>query len=579
MCSDGIRSPDCSDSSPFCEIFPCTDVYRWNAVDVENAHGLLERGQVINTVPRGLLVDFGVPGRRSQFVEYKKAQHYLRSQESCIPFSADWKAEHSRAPIGIQVLSRTAADRPWTWNPAVHLLHRVLWDQYACVAIHLDNGIILKLVSILVVRLAEPFGGARAVLEGDYVTQACALPWEYRAGWPLEPALWSLWVEGLMSAPDCTAYPVCVTNGNLLYLQDRCRSANLAPVSEDALNQLNGMAKAEMAWRLQTGWTYTDGQWTRPKTNFSISASLRAAPAQISSQLAAALPPELWREILSCCATNERAFYCRVSPLWDAVIKQDAVRRRLTLTFGNAGTANRSVGMCIIQYVTTLTEEIVISDARQSSSLPELSDCLRLLSFVYEQRGNRRKKLQVLINRCRWDLGDRFPTEMQLLARTLSDAASAMNWIGWRNCRFGGIGGEYYELTVASDFTAVRNTMMEMQTNLYELLERNLWWLEQWFPLDAFGLVQWIAGAAWRNETSDSFATINAILLTYQCSDPRPTNRYRGKYLWTVEELRGLDLTTVSSLTLWVVNMTMLSRRQLDQQPSVQRGVWRPDEL
>ncbi|XP_055357160.1 uncharacterized protein LOC129602205 [Paramacrobiotus metropolitanus] len=577
MCSNGIRSFDCSDSSFPCEIYPDTGIYQWNAVDVKNSDGLLERGLVINTLPRGLLVDFGVPGRRAQFVVLKRAQHCLSSrQQHFAPFS-EWDAEYKGwqnnpvVPTGFHVLARTAADRPWTWYPAVFLTRRVLWNKYAYVRIQLGKSVVAVFVSAQVVRFQPRDRGGHPVRAEDYVIRACALPPEHAAGQPLDPALWNLWVEGLMSLRDCAAYPTCIQNGTLLYLQNSGAPAKPTPVSEGDLNRQCELAKAEMTRRLQAGWTFSGDQWIPPANQPEIT---RRPPVQHSHRMAAAIPPERLREILSCFGTNERPLYRRVSPLWDAIIKQDATHQRLTLTFDQAGTAGCSVGMGIIKYLTAATEVVVITNARQSVTLQELGDSLRLISAVYQQRGNRLRKLQVVVNRCRWELGDdRLPTEIRLLAKTWGDGRAAVERLVWRNCRFCGIGDEHNEVVVANDATTFRYTSWNMRMDFYALLERHLLWIEHRIPLNITGLGRWVAEEARLNETSDNCATIKRLLETYQCNDPRPTNRYRRKGGWTGEDLRRLDIRTLSTLTQWVLHLTMLSRAQLNLRPFHRRPV------
>ncbi|XP_055357482.1 uncharacterized protein LOC129602483 [Paramacrobiotus metropolitanus] len=398
MYNSGIRPFNHTYASAPCEIYPGSNVYQWNAVDVQNADGLLERGLVINTVHRGLLVDFGVSDRRSQFVEFKKALLCLSADERCLTASQNFAWESNAASqTSCHVLARTAADRPWTWYPAVFLLHRVFWNKYAYIQIHMGDEVVWKFVRAQVVRLAHRDSTVRRTAPADFVVRACTLPREYLTERPVAPALWSLWEEGLMSQRVYKAYPIGVVNESLLYLQDRCRLQSsfvkkVLPISKDLLHELNERAKAEMAKRLQTGWNNIDGQWVPPR----ICAPLRTIPAQKSRQLAASCPPELLREILSCLSTNVRPFYRRVSPLWNEIIQQADCSRYLTLDFGSAGpSATYTAGVCIIQCLTAATRMIVIISAQQNYRSPELTECLRLVSVMYEQCANRIRKLQV----------------------------------------------------------------------------------------------------------------------------------------------------------------------------------------
>ncbi|XP_055334967.1 uncharacterized protein LOC129586013 [Paramacrobiotus metropolitanus] len=578
MCNNVIRSFDCSDSSFPCEIFPGTDIYQWNAVDVKNSDGLLERGVVINTLRRGLLVDFGVPGRRAQVVDLKRAQHCLSSrQQRSAPFS-DWDEEFKNwqntpsSPANFQVLARTAADRPWTWYRAVFLVRRVLWSKYAYIRVQFGQSFVNMYASALMVRrMPRDWGATHRVRVEDYVVRVCTLPPEYTARLPVDPALWNLWMEMLISLPGCAAYPTCVQNGSLLYLQNSGGPAKPTPLSEGDLNRVCELAKAEKMRRLQAGWTFNDDQWIPPENQLGISSE--------PPILTAAFPPELMREILSCFGMNERPFYRRVSPLWDAIMKQDDDRQRLTLTFDDAGTAGCSGAMGIIKYLTAATEVVVITNARQSMMLQELGDCLRLISAVVQQHGNRQRKLQVVFHRCRWELGDdRLPAEVRLLAKTWAEAEAAVERIVWRNCRLCGIGDEQNECVVVSDVTTYPDMGWNLRTDLYALLERHLLWPEHRIPLNIDGLGRWIAKEARLNVASDNCATIKRILETYQSNDPRPTNRYRGKPGWSGQDLRQLDIKTLSTLTLWVLHLTMLSQAQFNLRPFHRRPIVRSTE-
>ncbi|XP_055334951.1 uncharacterized protein LOC129586002 [Paramacrobiotus metropolitanus] len=478
METSGIRSFGYSDSSLFCEIYSGADIYQWNAVDVPNDERLFERGLVINTVPDGVIVDFGVPGRRSQFVEYKKALHCLSSQQEHVVTGCFWDEEYNgqlsypSSQASFEILARIDPDRPWTWYPAVFLVRRVLWNRYAYVQIQIFDCVVSKFVSAMVVRLGRRHRVVRAVGPDDYITRACPLPRKYRAGRSVEPALWNLWRKGLMSVHVWMAYPTCVRSGRLLYLQDRWSPTKLMPVSEEGLDRLNDRANAEMKRRLQAGWTFSYDHWLPPKLQPGTSP-WRAAPVQGDYQMAA-FPPELLRAILSSFATNERPFYRRVSPLWNAVIQQDDSDRCLTVNFGNAATAARSVGFGIVQYLTADTEMVAISNAKERWPSEVLNDCLRLISAVHERHRKGSKKLQVVVNRCSWDLANnRLSIELPRMAKACADAAAALERIIWRNCRFCGIGGNHVEIIVESDVTVIRCTLAELQTELYAMLKRH----------------------------------------------------------------------------------------------------------
>ncbi|XP_055335023.1 uncharacterized protein LOC129586056 [Paramacrobiotus metropolitanus] len=574
MFTKRIRSFNCSDALPSCEIYPGPDIYQWNAVDVQNANGLLERGLVINTANHGLIVDFGVPGRRSERVPFKRALYCRTSPEHDFAPIQDWDAEHSAA-LGFHVLARMAADRPWTWYPAVCLVRRFLWNKHAYVRIQLGESAVTMFLSALVVRVARSDWRGSAVGAGDFVSQTSALPGEYRAGQLVEPALWSLWVETMVSQHD--AYPVCAMNGRLVYLQKGCNNAKparasgnpylspgsntakLSAISQDELDRMNGRAKACLARRLQAGWNYTEGRWKRaaPKIQSDINAEL----AHQSPEMGALLSLELQREVLSCFAANEGPFFRRVGPVWNAIFQQDDTNQHLILNCDNAGTATGSVGMCIIRQLTAATRMIILANVKQRWMFQEFTDCMRLISYVYKQRGNRLRKLQVVASGCRWDFGNhRFLTEVHMLARTCVTGAAAVECIVWHNCRFRGIGDQQYDCIVVRDVIAVHDSLLGMQTELYALVERNLFWKPEWIPLNVFGLMQWIANEARTDAISFTSAKIKGILGTYQCADPRPANQYRRKPDWTVEDLCQLDMTTLSTLTLWVLNLAMLYR-------------------
>ncbi|XP_055335058.1 uncharacterized protein LOC129586081 [Paramacrobiotus metropolitanus] len=486
MSSHEIQSLDHVNSSPFCEIYPDTDIYQWNAVDVENAEGFLERGLVTNTVNGGLLIDFGVADRRSQLIELERALHCCCSGHEFCAATHSWGldyhwASRNEEPLGgFEVLTRTAADRPWMWYPAVFLARRILWNKYAYIGIRLGENVVAKFVSPLVVRLAQRYRGERAVDAKDYVTQVCALPREYLEGRTVEPELWSIWVDALKSAYASILYPIGVNNECLLYLQDGIGPSKLTPILTEVLNRLNLMAKSELTRRLQAGWTFADGKWIPENVELSTRGPLYPTTAQPSSPLADAFPPELFQEILSCFGTNERPFYRRVSPLWNELFHQDDIRQRLTLNFRDAGTAAYSMGMSIIKHLTAATELVVINNARQSMTMQEFGDCMLLIGAVYKQSGNSLQKLQVMAYRCRWDLGDeRFSSEVELLARTCVDVAAAVESIQWRNCLFSGCGPLRDDNTVALDVTATHETLREMETDLRALLMRQLWYINR----------------------------------------------------------------------------------------------------
>ncbi|XP_055335085.1 uncharacterized protein LOC129586104 [Paramacrobiotus metropolitanus] len=362
-----------------------------------------------------------------------------------------------------QVLARTATDHPWTWYPAVFLAPRVLWNKYAYVQIQLGPHFVEKFVSAEVVRWTCRDGVSRAVGPVDYVVRACTLPPEYATGLPIEPALWCLWQETMSKQVD-TGHPLCVVYKSMLYLQD----LSLTPVQKKDLKRINGLAKGKMARRLKAGWIYSEDQWIPPKIQYGNGVARYAAPVPPFNQRRAALVPELWREILTCFCTNERSVYRRVSPLWNAIIQHEESSQYLTLNFGNRGPVLRSVGICIVHCLTAATEMVVITCTEQRRTLNDLSDCLCLISALYQQLGYRPRRLQVMVYCCNWKVSNKYLVSegevLGLLTNTCANAAVAVERIFWRNCSFAGSGGEHTENTVLSDMTIVRGTMIAMPT-------------------------------------------------------------------------------------------------------------------
>ncbi|XP_055340779.1 uncharacterized protein LOC129589900 [Paramacrobiotus metropolitanus] len=106
------------------------DIWRYGAVDVKDANGLVRHGMVIDVHrPHGLIVDFGYPAHHADL----------------IPFASfvQGRLPAGQPPPGVggpaQVLYQLSAHHPWCWHPATLLAGGAEY-AYAFVEIRLEEG-------------------------------------------------------------------------------------------------------------------------------------------------------------------------------------------------------------------------------------------------------------------------------------------------------------------------------------------------------------------------------------------------------------------------------------------------------
>ncbi|XP_055348468.1 uncharacterized protein LOC129595470 [Paramacrobiotus metropolitanus] len=542
--------------------FGCHPVYQWNSVDVLTDNGFFQHGEVINVADNGLIVDFHCSEQRAEFVSYDKI-----FDASQAPYSRPyrhWQEELRKNPAvtehaSVQVLCRAHPDAPWIWYPGL-LLSKALFFHYDGIAL------LVVLVEVEGWSDAELFPAdqvrfppspkdldkralTRAMKDGAgasnaFVVRQCRLPKDYAA--TVTPAIAKRFrrrIE-LVQPPTHRLHVVSILKkkGVFTFLQ---RFLGLPPLEENVETEYEAIVAQETS--------QVDGPGTSSGTK---KRKNRDDDAQSEGECVLPTQPYLLREIFDSLDSVSRLKLRRVCSLWNAVLTDPNCAKTVRISFDmnpffpqEDEQLTRLYGAVggLLKCINPATERLILEHVFAE----HLENTLPIIGWML--RHAHIKQLILHKGDVNWDDvsilegagGDEIVGDILGVGRTIIRRLAAA---------FRGLAPLCDELLLlryefnCSQRMETAIPLARMQLNAADI-EAQFWELyEAHLSRDGVNLeetVEWI-----RTGPKALRRVVAEELENWQSYDPRPTTTHYRDREWTVEDLKDLDLSKLTTITL-----------------------------
>ncbi|XP_055353182.1 uncharacterized protein LOC129599070 [Paramacrobiotus metropolitanus] len=383
-------------------------LYAWNAVEVL-VDGVMQLGKVVNLAEKGLIVDFGCAGQRSQFVEYHTV---FQSQRLLTSGGA-------HVNPGVQVLLRAGRDCPWAWYSGKALSLGTDSEGYLAglvvVEVQLPHGIVKELLPMNQGRrpLSESDLALLSVRDGGFVIRECSLPATYSGGFqpPFE-------IHPIRLPRTRRVLCTAVLGDRLLYLQHGVDRPLQPEELEELYNRMkkNGDIPENLIF----------------STQITVKGQDRHRQAKASCQLFQFLPSELLREVFQSMDSINRIRCRRVCALWNTVLTTDANLPDVRVSGRKEDSPSSRMPPlfwalnCLLHCVSGRAKWIVLANM-------EMSECDQADTLIRYSAG----RIQTLVfNRCSW-IGNAWSSSLGTIMECLRRVCGTAERAVWKQCHIG----------------------------------------------------------------------------------------------------------------------------------------------